>query len=130
MSGCAGAQIKQYESQIQELNDKISYLELSLKDKEQELDSLKDQLALAEQQPEEQIELKQEEKADIAEPKLTTEQIQFALTDAGFYNGPIDNKMGPKTIEAIKAFQKANNLKADGVVGPETLVLLKKYLKK
>lgn len=32
-----------------------------------------------------------------------------------------DGKLGPKTTEAIKAFQRAHGLKADGIAGPNTL---------
>jgi len=60
---------------------------------------------------------------------LTKKKIQIALKNAGFYNGPIDGKIGRKTKEAIKEFQKANGLKADGVVGKETKEKLAGYLK-
>jgi len=36
--------------------------------------------------------------------------------------------MGRKTRKAIRAFQKANGLKPDGVVGEKTKILLLKYL--
>jgi len=53
--------------------------------------------------------------------------IQLALRRAGFYDGPIDGKVGPRTKKAIKAFQKARGLKADGKVGPKTWKALKRY---
>ena len=59
---------------------------------------------------------------------LTHKDIQFALKNAGFYNGPIDGKIGKNTKKAIREFQKANGLKADGVVGPKTRDLLLQYL--
>jgi peptidoglycan hydrolase-like protein with peptidoglycan-binding domain len=37
-------------------------------------------------------------------------KIQQALVDQGFYSGPVDGVAGPKTREAIRSFQKANNL--------------------
>lgn len=40
--------------------------------------------------------------------------LQRKLTAAGFDTGGIDAKMGPKTIAAIKAFQKAKGLIPDG----------------
>ena len=54
--------------------------------------------------------------------------IQTALKNAGYYTGKIDGKIGPKTDSAIKAFQKNNSLKVDGVVGKKTWNLLNKYL--
>lgn len=60
--------------------------------------------------------------------KPTTEQIQAALKNAGFYNGNIDGKSGPLTRKAIEEFQKANNLGVDGKVGSKTWGLLSAYL--
>ncbi len=40
--------------------------------------------------------------------------LQRRLTAAGFDTGGIDSKMGPKTIAAVKAFQKARGMVADG----------------
>jgi peptidoglycan hydrolase-like protein with peptidoglycan-binding domain len=59
-------------------------------------------------------------------PKAT--EIQTALKNAGFYNGPIDGKIGPKTKTAIEEFQKANGLKVDGKVGTKTWAILSKHL--
>ena len=47
--------------------------------------------------------------------------LQTALKDKGFYNGKIDGIYGKKTVSAVKAFQRKNGLKADGVAGPKTL---------
>jgi len=60
---------------------------------------------------------------------LTNKDIQIALKNAGFYNGQIDGKIGKKARKAIREFQKANGLKADGKVGPKTKDLLLQYLK-
>lgn len=62
--------------------------------------------------------------------QLSEKQIQRALKNAGFYQGAIDGKIGPKTKEAIKRFQKAQGLKPDGIVGKKTSAELNKYLKK
>lgn len=59
---------------------------------------------------------------------LTHNDIQLALKNAGFYNGPVDGKLGKVTKRAIKKFQKANNLKATGKVNAETESLLLQYL--
>lgn len=53
--------------------------------------------------------------------------IQRALKNTGFYDGEIDEKMGPKTKKAIEAFQTANDLNVDGKVGPNTWDKLKTY---
>lgn len=54
-------------------------------------------------------------------------KIQTALKNAGLYTGNIDGKIGPKTREAIKAFQTQNGLKADGVAGAQTWAKLGQY---
>lgn len=59
---------------------------------------------------------------------LSVREVQRALTAAGTYQGVIDGKQGPQTQRAIKSFQEANGLKADGVVGPATTEALAKYL--
>ena len=51
-------------------------------------------------------------------------KLQQALKDKGFYKGPIDGDIGPKTKEAIKAFKVANKLNADFVVGGKVKELL------
>lgn len=60
--------------------------------------------------------------------KPTALEIQTALTNAGFYTGIIDGKIGPMTKKATDEFQKANGLEADGKVGPKTWAVLSKYL--
>lgn len=60
--------------------------------------------------------------------KPTTQEIQTALKNAGFYTVEVDGKFGPKTKKAIEEFQKVNGLKADGKVGPKTWEVLSKSL--
>ena len=47
--------------------------------------------------------------------------VQKRLKELGYYNGSADGDFGPATEAAVKAFQKANGLKADGKVGKQTL---------
>ena len=48
-------------------------------------------------------------------------QLQENLIQMGYMSGTPDGKYGTKTVEAVKAFQKANKLNADGTAGPQTL---------
>jgi hypothetical protein len=54
----------------------------------------------------------------ITDPVVT--ELQQALSSAGYDPGPADGKFGRRTEAAVIAFQQANGLSADGVVGPET----------
>lgn len=45
--------------------------------------------------------------------------IQRALKDKGFDPGEVDGIWGRRTIAALRAFQQANGLEVDGIVGPK-----------
>jgi peptidoglycan hydrolase-like protein with peptidoglycan-binding domain len=49
-------------------------------------------------------------------------KVQQALKDKGFYSGPIDGMLGPKTRDAIRSFQQKNKLTvtADKALDDET----------
>ena len=47
--------------------------------------------------------------------------VQKKLKELGYYTGSIDGDFGKETEKAVKAFQKANGLSADGKVGEQTL---------
>ena len=51
-------------------------------------------------------------------PEVRT--LQTALKNQGYYTGKIDGIYGKGTVSAVKAFQRKNGLKADGIAGPET----------
>ena len=53
------------------------------------------------------------------------EEIQKLLQAKGFSPGLIDGGFGPRTKAAVVAFQRANNLIIDGIVGPLTLERLR-----
>ena len=54
----------------------------------------------------------------------TVKTIQTKLKRWGYYSGSVDGIFGSKTKEAVKYFQRKNNLTVDGVVGPKTLKAL------
>lgn len=75
-------------------------------------------------------ERKPQELAVQLAPDVTTKnkQIQTALKNAGYDPGAIDGKLGPRSKKAIKDFQAANGLKADGKVGAKTWAKLSAYV--
>lgn len=63
----------------------------------------------------------------ITDPQLVTE-LQHALSSAGYDPGTPDGTFGRRTEAAVIAFQQANGLSPDGVVGPETASALNRVL--
>lgn len=58
---------------------------------------------------------------DVVKPtSAIMRDIQQALVDAGFNPGPVDGKSGAKTVAAIDAFQKQNDIPA-GKIDKRTL---------
>ena len=51
--------------------------------------------------------------------------LQRELNGLGYTVGTIDGTYGPATVSAVKAFQQANGLTPDGVVGSKTLAALR-----
>ena len=47
--------------------------------------------------------------------------LQWLLTEYGYTCGMIDGIYGDKTEKAVKEYQQANGLAADGIAGPKTL---------
>ena len=67
-------------------------------------------------------------KTASSKTRLSVRQAQKALVAAGFYKGTVDGKGGPLTQKALKEFQQAHGLKADGVIGAATSEALSRYL--
>ena len=59
---------------------------------------------------------------------VAPQKLQGALKNAGYYEGAIDGKIGSKSRQAIKDFQKGHELTTDGIVGRKTWLELKNYL--
>ena len=123
-SGCATFG-KKKDLEIQGLKNQVVALEAQLQDKEQEISGLREDLDRV-----------MREKRDFSEGKGVIEvksrpnskQIQLALRNAGYNPGKIDGRIGRQTRDAIKAFQRANNIPADGKVGKRTWEILRKFL--
>jgi len=124
LNGCATTR-KNDELLNQGLKNKIIALEESLREKDEEINSLRESLASRSEAPLEKISQVKEVKE-----RPSIKQIQRALKNAGYYQGTVDGKMGKNTRQAIRDFQKANNLSADGKVGKKTWDILKNYLEK
>jgi murein L,D-transpeptidase YcbB/YkuD len=117
--GCATTQ-KNAAGSLEQLQSKVSDLEKEISDRDEKIRELESQLTDIGRS------VDQDDAVDIT--KVTPRKIQTALQNAGYYKGVVDGKIGKKTQLAIKSFQRAKGLKADGVVGKKTWARLEKYL--
>jgi peptidoglycan hydrolase-like protein with peptidoglycan-binding domain len=51
-------------------------------------------------------------------------EIQQALADRGYFNAPADGNWGPESVDALKRFQREQNLTDDGKLGSLSLIAL------
>jgi peptidoglycan hydrolase-like protein with peptidoglycan-binding domain len=51
-------------------------------------------------------------------------EIQQALAEKGYFQGPVDGAWNTGSVEALKRFQKDQNLDADGKIGSLSLIAL------
>ncbi|MDK9720158.1 MAG: peptidoglycan-binding protein [Rhodospirillales bacterium] len=66
-----------------------------------------------------------EEPAPMSESRKFVKSVQEMLAKAGYMNiSEADGRLGAKTREALKRFQKDNGLKDDGRLTPEAFELL------
>ncbi len=123
LSGCSTAS-KKKDLEVQGLRNQVSALEAQSPARTEESAS-SEQVAAKSEASAESL-----DKAGDVKDQPTPRQIQAALKNAGYYQGPIDGKLGKKTRKAVKAFQKANNLTVDGKVGKLTWAALKENVQK
>ncbi|MCX5682015.1 MAG: peptidoglycan-binding protein, partial [Candidatus Omnitrophica bacterium] len=64
----------------------------------------------------------------VKDGKIDFVTVQTVLKKAGLDVGAIDGNPGPKTVRAIKSFQKKSGLQPDGRIGPKTLEKLNEAL--
>ena len=126
LAGCATAR-RPKDLEVQGLRNQVSVLESQLQSKDEEINSLKGQL----NSPLQEKETSSSRRLKVipeAKYRPNIRQIQKALKNAGYNPGTIDGRMGSQVKDAIRAFQRANGLRADGKAGKNTWELLKKYL--
>ena len=123
LSGCSTTG-KSKDLEIQGLRTQVSALESQAPAKAEETNSL-DQATVSSS-----FDAANLEGVGEVKDKPSARQIQAALKNAGYYQGVIDGKLGKKTRQATREFQKANNLSVDGKVGKKTWAALKEYVQK
>ena len=129
LAGCTTAACKQKDLELQGLKNHVSLLESQIQSKEQEISGLQDALNKANEQPKvETVEPGKEKVAAKVKQHHSIKDAQLALKNAGYDPGTIDGRMGKQTREALRAFQKANNLTVNGKADKKTWALLGEYL--
>ncbi len=135
MIGCATTRKT---STMDDLQTRVSAMEAKVDQKDEEIQDLKDQVdslheelrnvPVSEPEPvRSSAPVSAKSKDDILRVSVSAKELQKALKNAGYYKGSVDGKLGDKTKKSIKAFQEANGLTADGVVGQKTWMKLKAY---
>jgi hypothetical protein len=128
MVGCASAP-KKMQEEVKGLKTKVETLETKVEGVETKQAEV-ERVTTEQAQALEELKTAKTYKTNIGIRKSVSadvKEIQVCLKNAGFYNGTIDGIKGPQTKTAIKEFQKANGLTADGVVGNKTWDVLGKY---
>ena len=124
LTGCATTRPKPADSS--DLSAQVAALQSELQTKDQQIQDLQYQLTSYEESIKAEPAGSGGKSVLIRVKGVSVKDLQTALAKAGYDPGSIDGRMGKKTKSAIKAFQKKNGLKADGVVGDKTWALLKK----
>ena len=135
LAGCATTKkemsIEQLQMRISDMENQVEQKSLEIQDLKDQMSDLKDELKktnVATVTAPHQSMAKSSMSKDVIRVAASPHDVQSALKNAGFYTGPIDGKVGDKTKNAIKSFQEANSLAADGVLGQKTWDKLKTYL--
>ncbi len=124
LSGCATTRPKPADAS--DPSAQVAELQNELQAKDQQIQDLQYQLASYEESIKAAPGGSGGKSTLIHVPGVSIKDLQKALAAANYDPGAVDGRMGKKTKSAIKAFQKKNGLKADGVVGEKTWLLLKK----
>lgn len=143
-AGCASLAPQKHDPQVAPMQERISQLESEVSVKTAELNELASALERQQQEKEKLLaafEAKKGIPADLSESLqeeyrasleksyyMSVIQLQMALRNSGFDPGIIDGKMGQSTRAALKEFQGANGLAADGILSRQTWEMLQEYL--
>ncbi len=119
LAGCATTRAKK--ADMPDADSQLVQMQTQLQALEQENQELRSQLESQERSVGDFSDRSVSAKSDILRVSgVTATQLQKALHRAGYDPGPIDGRVGKKTRSAVKAFQRRQNLKADGIVGERT----------
>ena len=131
LAGCATTACKQKDLELQGLKNHVSLLETQIQTKDEEIKGLQEAVAKSNEQQAAVISApvaKETAGSEMKSHRLTVKETQTALKNAGYDPGKIDGHIGKQTRDALKAFQKAHNLVANGKANKKTRDALSAYL--
>lgn len=135
IAGCATTKkdmsSEQLQMRISDMEKQIDQKSLEILDLKDQVSELNDELKTSGSTPtvsQKTAKTLSPVEKEIIRVAASPQDIQTSLKNAGYYTGAIDGKIGNNTKKAIKAFQEANGLRADGVIGQKTWLKLKTYL--
>ncbi|HPS19796.1 MAG TPA: peptidoglycan-binding domain-containing protein [Candidatus Omnitrophota bacterium] len=130
--GCATTSTRKGNVTLQQLDGRVTELEKKIDQKDQQIREVKgnEDISSEEMSRVKDVNVSSDsyDEASSGSAKISPKNIQKALKKAGYYSGSVDGKIGRMTKKAVKDFQEANGLTADGVVGKKTWSKLKRYL--
>ena len=114
LAGC-GAQVRILSLELRELKGRVSHLETQFGRHDEGLRELQTQVEQNSIQPQaKQVSTSKPFRPAPSKVKLTTREIQTALRNAGHNPGPVDGKVGRRTVSATRAFQRNLGLMVTG----------------
>ena len=114
------------EARVEGVESKQIDVERMTAEQAQALEEMRNQQAMADAMAKSNISVK-DRTGGATKVSTKVVDIQRCLKNAGFYAGKLDVVKGKQTMQAIRDFQQAHGLKADGIVGPQTWAMLRKY---
>jgi murein L,D-transpeptidase YcbB/YkuD len=125
--------VGELERQLSQKDEDINELKYELKDLAYEIDRMKSGSGRTSRVERTSSALKAvsvgKDEKNLIRVDVGYDKVQSALKKAGYYNGPIDSKIGAQTKKAIARFQGDHGLTGDGIVGKKTWMELKSYLR-
>ena len=114
LAGC-GTRVRILSLELRELKGRVSHLETQFGRHDESLRELQTQVEQNSVQPQTaRVSSIKSFRPARSKVKLTTRELQLALRNAGHNPGPLDGKVGRRTVFATRAFQRHLGLMVTG----------------
>ena len=114
LAGC-GTRVRILSLELRELKGRVSHLETQFGRHDESLREMQTQVEQNSIQPQTvRVSTNKPFRPARSKVKLTTRELQIALRNAGHNPGPLDGKVGRRTVFATRAFQRHLGLMVTG----------------